>query len=119
MSGAAADLVHYRQGGAWVRLPRYIGAQSKQSAQPLEPSMLPQLRRRVAAEISSYRTSGLLSEKELRTVEALWNGMSLRAFAKSEGVTPAAIGHRINRMRVYAYRFWRWWTLKNCNKQRR
>jgi DNA-directed RNA polymerase specialized sigma24 family protein len=85
-----------------------------------EPSMLVELLRRVSAELARYRTSGLLSEKELRTVEALWiAGLSLREFARREGVAPQAIEDRIQRLRERAPRFWLWWRLKNRMRGRR
>lgn len=61
-----------------------------------------------------------MSDKELRTIEALWQkGMSLRTHAREEGVTPQAIEDRIHRMKERAPRFWNWWRLKNRSRQRR
>jgi hypothetical protein len=76
-------------------------------------------RRRVSAEIATYRASGLLSTKELRTVDALWSdGLSLREHARREGVAPQAIEGRIQNMKHRAIRFWNWWRLKNRMRAR-
>jgi hypothetical protein len=87
---------------------------------PPERSMLVELRRRVASEISRYRASGLFTSNELTTIEALWvDGASLRAAARREGVTAQAIEGRIERMQHRGPRFYRWWRLKHRRRARR
>lgn len=81
---------------------------------PAEPSMLVDLRRRVAAEIARYRASGDFTETEIRTIEALWReGAGLRELARREGVAPQAITDRLRRIGSKAPRFKRWWQLRN------
>lgn len=87
---------------------------------PRDSSMLPELLRRVSAEISRYRMSGVYSPKELRTIEALWAaGLSLREFARREGVTAQAIELRVRGLKDRAPRFWLWWRLKHRLRARR
>jgi hypothetical protein len=85
-----------------------------------ERSMLPELQRRVAAEIAGYRLSGLFSSKEVGTIVALWqDGVGLRELARKEAVTPQAVADRIQRLEQRAPRFVRWWRLKNRSRDRR
>jgi hypothetical protein len=81
-------------------------------------SMLADLRRRVAAELSQYRTSGLFTPKEIDLIEKLWSGVALRAYARQEGVSAAAIEDRILRIRMRAVRFYTWWRLKHRTRRR-
>lgn len=85
---------------------------------PLTPSMLLELRRRVAAEISKYRTSGECSALDIALVEAIWrDGTTLRAYARARGVTPAAIGDHIERLRYRCPRFYLYWLWKNRRRR--
>src|SRR5581483_5684730 len=94
--------VHRRNGKAvQVALPR-------DNSLPA-PSMLTELRRRVAAEISRYRTGGLCTGADLALVEALWvEGKSLRQHARERGVAAQAISDHIERLRHRCPRFYRW-----------
>lgn len=85
------------------------------------PGDLPSVvRRRVAATIATYRTSGLLSAKELGTIEGLWlKGMSLSELARREGVHPQTINRRVKRLRIRAPLFFRWWQMKKRSRTRR
>lgn len=83
-----------------------------------ERSMLAELRRRKAAVISRYRTSGLVSSTEIELIEALWNGMTLRAFSRRQNVSAAAIEDRIMRLKTRAATFFNWWRWKNRRRCR-
>jgi len=86
---------------------------------PPERSQLDELRRRVSAEIARYRRDKQLSEKEFRTVVALWEqGVTLREHARREAVAPQAIEARIQAMKYRALRFWTWWRLKHRMRHR-
>lgn len=59
------------------------------------------------------------SPKQLRTIEALYiDGLSLRAFARLEGVEPQAITSRINALANKAPEFYRWWRGVNASHSR-
>jgi hypothetical protein len=120
--GRRVETCRYRQNGR-VRLSfREFGhtESAVEQAQAPDPSQLSRLRRLVSAEISRYRLSGLFSEKELRTIEALWTeGIALREHARREGVSAQAVEERIRGLRYRAVRFWRWWRLKNRMRARR
>lgn len=86
----------------------------------LEIPRLQELLRSKSAEVARYRTSGLCTEVELRTITALWiDGKGLRAHARDESVSPAAIEERIYGLRYKAVRFWVWWRAKNSRRARR
>jgi hypothetical protein len=58
--------------------------------------------------------------KQLRTIEALWvEGVSLREFARREGVVPAAIEARIDGLHTKAPEFFKWYRLKNRSRRQR
>lgn len=85
-----------------------------------DPSMLVELRRRVAAEIARYRMSGEFTPTEIRTVEALWQeGLGLRELARLDGVSAQAVLDRLQRLASKAPRFCRWWRIKNRCRARR
>ena len=70
--------------------------------------------------MANYRNEGRCTEVELRTMEALWvEGLTLREFARRESVGPQAISARINGLANKAPMFYRWWRLKNLNRQLR
>lgn len=72
-----------------------------------------------AAVFARYRAEGRCSEKQLRTIEALYiEGMSLHEFAVLEDVSPQAIGDRINALANKAPEFCRWWRNTNASHQR-
>jgi len=80
--------------------------------------MLPDLQRRVAAEIARYRSSGVCSESDLQLIIALWrDGRALRQVAREREVSPAAIGDQIERLRYRCVRFYLWWTWKNRRRR--
>lgn len=116
---SAADLVgrpltaqSYRRGG--------VPAVEYRAEIPQRPerSMLLELRRRVSAEVARYRLSGLCSAADLALIEALWcDGKSLREYARELGVTPAAVGDRIERLRERCPRFYRFWLFKNRRRR--
>jgi hypothetical protein len=116
-SGKEVDYVQYRQGGTWLVAASQAERHATSSTLKPERSMLSELRRRFAAEISRYRTSGLLSAADLELIEALWAGTSLRAYARRRGVTPAAINDHIDRLQTRAHRFWLWWATKNRTRR--
>jgi hypothetical protein len=69
---------------------------------------------------AGYVQSGLLTAAELRTVHALLiNGLSLREFARREGVKPAAISTRIEGLQHKAPEFYTWWCRKHQNRRHR
>lgn len=109
-----------RRGGRLVNAP---GAWDPSIGRPTGGpvrSMLAELRRRVSAEVARYRMSGLFSDKELKTIEALWlDGRPLRVLARLDGVTAQAIGDRIERVKNRAPRFYAWWRLKHRTRARR
>lgn len=110
----------FRQGGKLRHASDAPDPLSTPAPSSAEPSRLPELLRRVAAEIAKYRMNGLCSPKELRTIEALWrDGVSLREHARREGVAPQAIESRIAHLKDRAVRFWTWWRLKNRMRARR
>ena len=77
------------------------------------------LRRRQSAAFARYRLAGHCTQVELRTIEGLWfEGISLRALAGREQVSPAAIGARISGLRYKAPEFWNWWRVKNQHHRR-
>lgn len=113
IAGDSLDVRIFRRAGetayAWVEVDGLDAAQSSH-----EPSMLQELRRRQSAALSRWRTEGLCTDVELRTIEALWlEGIGLRALARREGVAPAAIGCRLKGLTYKAPEFVRWWRLKN------
>lgn len=119
LDGRPLDGSTVRRGGRLVHAASVKDPLVPQPVDLPERSMLTQLRRRRAAEISRYRTSGLFSAKEIELIEALWNGMSLREFARRKGVSAAAIEDRIVRLRTKAVRFYNWWRWKNRSRSRR
>ncbi len=120
LGGRRIDGSTFRQGGKLRHAGDVSNPFSASAPSPVEPSRLPELLRRVAAEIAKYRMSGLCSPKELRTIEALWrDGISLREHARQERVTPQAIESRIAHLKDRAVRFWTWWRLKNRIRARR
>lgn len=83
------------------------------------PTMLPELRRRVSAEIAKYRMSGLCSELDIALIESLWrDGKSMRGYAREREVSPAAIGDQIERLRYRCVRFYLFWLWKNRSRRR-
>ena len=85
-----------------------------------ERSMLRELRRRVSATMARYRMQNWLTPTQLRTIQALWiEGVSLREFARREGVKPAAIESRIDGVHTKAPEFYKWYRLKHRNRRRR
>lgn len=107
-----------KRNGQFIGVGAFIQPGETLREEPPERSMLHELLRRKAAEISRYRVSGLLSPSECELVEALWGGMSLRAFAQQEGIKPGSVEYLIHRLRTRAPRFYRWWRLKNWNRRR-
>jgi len=70
--------------------------------------------------MARYRNSGLLTDRQLRTIEALWiRGLSQNTLAKIESVKPSAIACRIDALGRRAPEFFRWWRLKNQGRRRR
>lgn len=122
--GPSADLYgrpietrRYRRSGRPVEVPVPLSTE-RQSPRPVA-SALQELRRRVAAELVLYESDGLCSKHEIRLIRALWqDGVSLRAFARSEGVTGPAISQRIERLKERCPRFYRYWILKNRRRRR-
>ena len=103
---------------AWIAIVHEPGTAPAEL--PAAKSMLPQLRRRVSAEIARYRAQGLLSDVELWIVEQLWrHGKSLRWAARQLGKDPQLVSYWIQRMEYLAPRFWLYWRLKNRNRSRR
>lgn len=79
-----------------------------------ERSMLVELRRRVSATVARYRLEKWCTPIELATIDALWcQGLCLRQVARCDGVSPAAIGARIEGLARKAPEFYRWWRLKH------
>jgi hypothetical protein len=112
LQGRKLSPASFRQGGEWTF--RVVDDDADVSQQP-ERSMLAELRRRVAAEISSYRRSGVCTSDDLELISALWqDGLSLRAYARRVRKTPAAIGAHIERLQNRCHRFYRWWDRKNA-----
>jgi hypothetical protein len=63
---------------------------------------------------------GRLNPKQLRLIEALYiDGLSLREFARLEGVAPQAISARIGALANKAPEFYRWWRRVNERRRRR
>ena len=99
------------------RLVQVVALEARDEMPPAT-SMLPDLQRRVAAEISSYRMSGECSEADVALVEALWrDGKGLRAYARERGVEPQAISDHIERLKHRCPRFYLWWVLKNRRRR--
>lgn len=84
------------------------------------------LREQISGVLNRYQSGGNFSEIELRTIRALWlDGLSLRQFAKSEGVTAEAVRARIegNRkgqggIKRKAPQFYRWWAFKQRRRRK-
>jgi hypothetical protein len=115
-NGRSTFVIWFRQGGHWKY--RAVETQGVEPLPTQERSMMPELRRRIAAEISKYRQSGVCSDEDLALIIALWqDGVSLRAYARRRGVEPATIGDHIERLRYRCIRFYRWWILKNRRRR--
>lgn len=79
-----------------------------------EPSRLPELQRRVAAELSRCRTSGLFTDLELDLIESLWiRGEALRAFGRRYGISQTRVSQLIEGIRERCSSFYHWWTYKH------
>lgn len=116
IDGRRLDICTYRRGNRVINAPRFEFFQPPGA--DCARSMLPELRRRVAAEISKYRTSGECSAFDIALVEALWrDGKTLRAYARERNVTPAAIGDHIERLRHRCPRFYLYWLWKNRRRR--
>jgi hypothetical protein len=110
--GTPLMLTYVRHNGVWRTVPRA----PQRSSRPRPPvrSLLHELRRRKSATFSRYRASGWFTPTELATTEALWfEGLSLRALARREGVAPSAISTRLAGLFHKAPEFSRWWRLKH------
>ncbi len=82
-----------------------------------ERSMLSELRRRVSAEIATYRNAGHCSDADIEVITGLWlEGKSLRSIARARCVAAAAIGDRIERLQNRCPRFYQWWVPKNMRR---
>lgn len=119
--GREASVSTFRRGGSsQVRAGSAGEPIGRRPVVHLERSMLVELRRRVAATVARYEMQEWLTPAQLRTIRALWiEGLSLREFARREGVAPAAIESRINGLPAKAPEFYRWYRLKNRNRRRR
>ena len=68
------------------------------------------VRRYRSAVVARYRRNGECTEAELRTIEALYlEGLTLRGFARREGVSPSAIGQRLAGLFRKAPEFCNWY----------
>ncbi len=113
INGRPLTSTTHKQGGQTVTSFRV-----KTSSFTKESSKMEYLRRQVAAEIARYRSNGICSDYDIELVVALWlDGKTLRQFARERGVTPAAVGDHIGRLRYKCIRFHQWWTLKNRRRR--
>lgn len=119
LAGNAVPVTTYVRGNTFITAPNLEGEHSERPTLPVETSRMPELVRRRAAAMARYRNSGELSADELRTIERLWvDGMSLRAHAREEGLTPATISFRVGRMGTRAVEFFNWWKIKHAPLRR-
>lgn len=117
-SGAAMDRVFIRRHGVLAILypavdpclPEFLDDRSEQ---PQERSMLEYYRRLMSAELSRYRNSGQLDERELRIMDAYYPNGSLRAIGKVEGISCERVRQIIEGLRFRAPLFSRWYQLKH------
>lgn len=117
LSGEAVSGRRYCRGGRWV-VAVMVDAEVTRESPPAR-SMLKDLLRRKSATMARYRNAGICTAIELITIEALWFGdLSLRALARHDGVTPAAIEARISGLARKAPEFVHWWQLKNRCRRR-
>lgn len=106
----------FRRGNVLINAA--VDDRDSEGSTPRTTSMLPELRRRVSAEIARYRMSGMCSTLDIELVEALWqDGKSLRAYARERKVSPAAIGDHIERLRFRCVRFYLFWLWKNRGRR--
>ena len=110
----------YRRGGVLrlcVREFEFLPDTNKLAT--VEKSHLPELRRQRDLTMLRYRQEERCTNVELRTMRALWiEGLSLREFARREGVKAQAISARINGLANKAPEFYRWWRRKHFCHQR-
>jgi len=118
-SGAAAIAIRYRRNGQIVfRMAATVSEQHLPANN--SHSQLARLRRLRDLMIARYRTDGRCSPIEMRTVQALFvEGLTLREFARREGVAAQAIDSRINGLAHKAPEFYRWWRIKHQSRRRR
>jgi hypothetical protein len=113
IDGRSLEVSCFRRGGCpyWQVAPTSRPSDTR--------SLLTDLRRRVSATFARYRSSEICTKAELRTIEALWiEGLSLRALARRDRVTPTAVADRISRLERKAPEFWNWWRLKHRRRRR-
>jgi DNA-binding CsgD family transcriptional regulator len=123
-SGAAIDRVRVRIGGVIQYSYRAVAPNVpgvKDNPQTLERtrSMLKVLQRRMAASLSRYERSGVLSDREIRLLDLYRKGTSLRAFGRAEGISAPRVSELIEGLRWRAFLFWSWWQHKNRARKRR
>lgn len=120
LHGRPVERLFYRRGGVATSAP-VLNEPCAPSENPLplpRTSSLQELRRRQSATFARYRLAGWCTLLELETIEALWlEGLSLRQLARRAGVSPAAIGDRIERLSRKAPEFYHWWILKHRRRR--
>lgn len=78
------------------------------------------LYRHHAAVVARYRAERQCTEKQLKTIEALYiDGMSLQEFARREGIKPQAVTSRLSTLQTKTPEFSNWWNNLNRGRSRR
>jgi hypothetical protein len=75
------------------------------------------VRRILTRLLRRYRTEARCSEREVRIMEALFDGIALREVARREGRSPQRISQIIDGLAIRAPEFYRWWTRKHLSRR--
>ena len=123
--GSALPLVrHKRNGARQFHVGQSLIPESEGCPQP-GPSpkirsveaMRAIVRRILTRLMRRYRTEARCSERELRIIESLFNGMALREVARREERSPQRIAQIVNGLALRAPEFYRWWTRKHLSRR--
>lgn len=102
---------------------QYVGAfvdlLAHRPSGPVEPSRLPDLRRRLAKARAQYRLSGAFTARELDIMDLAFDGHSLTAIGLRIGMTRQGVEYHVQRLFARAPLFRRFWRYKNRMRGRR
>jgi hypothetical protein len=116
---ARPSIAQYRQNGdrRFLWCPPEDGCQ--EAMMPSCLSRYVDYYRHHATVFARYCAEHRCNPRQLRLIEALYiEGISLREFARREGVAPQAISARINALAQKAPEFYRWWRTLNHGRRR-